>query len=87
MGILRTWPSARNEVADVNDMTSSATAVAQLRSVSTLSHLVVPPPAVSAGGVQSHLTKIERDLHEARFLMGGKDMNHLIHENLLRGGS
>jgi hypothetical protein len=42
---------------------------------------------VAAGGEQSLVTKIERDLHEVRFLMGGKDMNHLIHEDLLRGGS
>ena len=36
-------------------MTASATAVAHLRSVSTLSHLVVPPPAVAAGGEQLRL--------------------------------
>ena len=84
---LRLRPSARNEVADVNDVTASATAVAYLHSVSALSHLVVPPPAVAAGGEQSHLTKTERDLHEVRFLMCGKDMNHLIHEDPLRGGS
>ena len=87
VGNLRLRSSARTEVADVNDVTASATAVAHLRSVSTLSHLVVPPPAVAAGGEQSHLTKIERVLHDVRSLMGGEDMNDLIHENLLRGGS
>ena len=55
VGNLRLRSSARNEVADVNDVTASATAVAYLHSVSALSHLVVPPTAVSAGGVQLHL--------------------------------
>ena len=79
VGNLRLRSSARNEVADVNDVTASATAVAYLHSVSALSHLVVPPTAVSAGGVQLHL-----DL-DLLLLMLRRGMNGFLADAILPG--